>query len=413
MTQRRPSHAVAKRGTATVVAALGAAQTIAWASSYYLPAILAAPMARDLGVPVSWVFAAFSAALVVSALLGPWTGQAIDRRGGRPVLATSSIIFGLALFVLGISPSFPVLAAAWLLLGAGMAIGLYEAAFSTLAHLYGRDARGAITGITLIAGFASTVGWPVSALLLDAVGWRGACLAWAAMHLLGLALNLLLPRRGSSVDAAQRACRTAEALVAPPRRAMPILSFAFGATVFTSAAMAAHLPGILALAGIPTTVVLAASTLIGPAQVVARVGEWSILRRSHPVVAAQFATLGHPLGVAVLLLLGGPVGAYTLALLHGCGNGILTITRGALPLVVFGPVGYGARQGWVSAPARILQASAPFAFGVALERLGVHALWITAGLSLSALIALLLLRDRARQGSETTAVLQPVARPVE
>jgi MFS family permease len=388
---------VAERGTATVVAFLGAAQILAWASSYYLPAIVAAPMARDFGVPVSWVFGAFSAGLVVSALLGPWAGQAIDRRGGRPVLAASSIVFGLAPFLLGISPSFPVLVAAWLLLGAGMAIGLYEAAFSTLAHLYGQEARGAITGITLIAGFASTVGWPVSALLLDAVGWRGTCLTWSALHILGIALNLLLPRCGSLVAAVQPAERTAEATAGPrPRLAMPILSFAFGATVFTSAAMAAHLPGIFAMAGMQTAVALAASALIGPAQVVARAGEWIILHHAHPVVAARLATLGHPLGLAAFVVLGSPVGAYALALLHGCGNGILTIARGALPLAVFGPAGYGARQGWIAAPARILQATAPFAFGVALERLGTDALWITAGLSLSALVALLLLRDRAK-----------------
>lgn len=395
--RRRPSRVVAERASATVVAFLGAAQILAWASSYYLPAIVAAPMARDFGVPVSWVFGAFSAGLVVSALLGPWAGQAIDRHGGRPVLAASSIVFCLALLLLGVAASFPALVAAWLLLGAGMALGLYEAAFSTLAHLYGRGARGPITGITLIAGFASTVGWPVSALLLDAVGWRGTCLTWSALHSLGLALNLLLPQGGSLVDAVRPPERTAGATVGPPPRlAMPILSFAFGATVFTSAAMAAHLPGILATAGMQTAVALAASALIGPAQVAARVGEWTILRRSHPVVAARLATLGHPLGVAVLFLLGGPIGAYALALLHGCGNGILTIAKGALPLAVFGPTRYGARQGWIAAPARILQATAPFAFGIALEKLGVGALWITAGLSLSALVALLSLRDRAR-----------------
>ena len=396
--QCSPSPAVAERGAATVVATLGAAQTLAWASSYYLPAILAAPMARDLGVPVSWVFGAFSAALVVAALLGPWAGQAIDRHGGRPVLATSSIVLGLALVLLGVSPSFPVLAGAWLLLGAGMAIGLYEAAFSTLAHLYGRGARGPITGITLMAGFASTIGWTVSALLLETMGWRGACLTWATLHIGGLVLNLLLPRRASLVTTSPRADRPVEAPVGPPPRlAMPILSFAFGATVFTSAAMAAHLPGLLIAAGMQTSVALVASALVGPAQVMARAGEWIILRRAHPVVAARLATLGHPLGLVALLLIGNPLGAYVLALLHGCGSGILTIARGALPLAVFGPARYGVRQGWISAPARVLQAAAPFAFGVALERQGTDALWITTGASLSALVALLLLRDRARR----------------
>jgi hypothetical protein len=122
------------------------------------------------------------------------------------------------------------------------------------------------------------------------------------------------------------------------------------------------------------------------------VAEWGLLRKAHPVVSARLATLGHPLGVAALLVVGGPIGAYLLAVLHGAGNGVLTIAKGALPLAVFGPHGYGARQGWISLPSRVLQAAAPFAFGLALERLGIGALCLTTGLSLAALLSLLLLR---------------------
>lgn len=389
------SATAAPAGARGVVLALGTSQTLAWASSYYLPAILAAPMAAEFGVPAPWVFGAFSASLVISAFLGPWAGRTIDRRGGRPVLVGSSVVFAAALVLLGVAPSFPLLVAGWLLLGVGMAVGLYEAAFSTLAHLYGRDARGPITGIALIAGFASTIGWPLSALLLDLVGWRGAVFVWAALHVvLGLPLNLLLPRSGHAVKKLTAQVATSAGEAPTPPLAMPLLSFMFGATVFVSASMAAHLPGLIAAAGLPVAVAVAAGALIGPAQVAARIGEWTLLRQFHPLVSARLATVGHPLGMAALLVLGGPAGAYALALLHSAGNGILTIAKGALPLAVFGPEGYGARQGWISAPARILQAAAPFAFGLALERLGAGALWITTGLSLSALAALLLLRVR-------------------
>lgn len=395
MTGGVPEGGAASSGARGVVLALGTAQTLAWASSYYLPAILAAPMAAEFGVPAPWVFGAFSASLVVSAFLGPWAGRTIDRSGGRPVLVGSSLLFAAALLLLGLAPTFPVLVAGWLLLGVGMAIGLYEAAFSTLAHLYGRDARGSITGITLLAGFASTVGWPVSALLLDAVGWRGAVLAWAAAHVvIGLPLNLLLPRSGAATRGSASSTTTASADPPAPPLAMAILSFVFATTVFVSAAMAAHLPGLIAAAGLPVAVAVAAGALIGPAQVAARVGEWTLLRRLHPVTGARLATLGHPLGMGALLVLGGPAGAYAFALLHGGGNGILTIAKGSLPLAVFGPHGYGARQGWLNAPARIVQATAPFAFGVALERLGAGALWITTSLSLAAFLALLALRSR-------------------
>lgn len=155
-----------------VVLALGSAQTLAWGSTYYLPAILAAPIANDLGMSTSMVFAAFSAALVVAAILGPLAGRRIDLYGGRDVLAISSLVFAAGLAMLGAAQGIVLLLAGWLVIGIGMAMGLYEAAFSTLAAIYGRKARGAITGITLLAGFASTICWPISAYLEAEVGWR-------------------------------------------------------------------------------------------------------------------------------------------------------------------------------------------------------------------------------------------------
>ena len=144
-----------------VVAALGTAQTLAWGSSYYLPAILADPIAQGLGVSRTVVFGLFSGALLLSAVLGPSVGRAIDNRGGRGVLALSNLVLAAGLALLGVAQGVSILALAWAVLGVGMAMGLYDPAFATLTGLYGREARGPITGITLIAGFASTVGWPL------------------------------------------------------------------------------------------------------------------------------------------------------------------------------------------------------------------------------------------------------------
>ncbi|HPU51067.1 MAG TPA: MFS transporter, partial [Burkholderiaceae bacterium] len=182
-----------------IVGVLGSAQTLAWGSSYYLPAVLATPMARDLGVSAPTVFAAFSIALVVSATVGPAAGRLIDRRGGRPVLMGTNILFAIGLLALGLAQGPVTLFLAWGLIGIAMGSGLYEAAFSALVRLYGQGARNAITGITLIAGFASTVGWPLTALMESQFGWREACMGWAALHLLiGLPLNALLPTVGSA-----------------------------------------------------------------------------------------------------------------------------------------------------------------------------------------------------------------------
>jgi len=153
-----------------VVTALGTAQTLAWASSYYLPAILADPIAASIDVPRSWVFAAFSAALLIAAFAGPAVGRVIDRHGGRGVLVLSNVVLAAGLIVLAASNGAVVLFAAWAVLRIGMALGLYDAGFAALTALYGHNARGPITGITLLAGFASTVSWPLSTFLNDALG---------------------------------------------------------------------------------------------------------------------------------------------------------------------------------------------------------------------------------------------------
>ncbi|PWY52075.1 MFS transporter [Achromobacter sp. RW408] len=386
-----------------VVGALGTAQTLAWASSYYLPAMLAAPMAADLGVATPTVFAAFSGAMVVSALVGPWAGLAIDRHGGRVVLAGTSLVFALGLGMLGFAQGLWTMVIAWLVIGAAMGAGLYEAAFSSLVRLYGQHARGAITGITLLAGFASTVGWPLSAWMEARFGWRNACLGWAGIHLLiGLPLNAWLPtlpspaqpERTAAADPAQAIASASPSPVAAAGGAgyaTALLAFVFAATWFISTAMATHLPRMLEAAGATLAAAVAVGALVGPAQVAGRVLEFGFLRRVHPLLSARLAALAHPAGVTVLLM-AGPVAAPLFAILHGAGNGILTIAKGTLPLVLFGAQGYGARQGWLMLPARIAQALAPLLFGLALDAWGANALWLSGAIGLAACGALMLLR---------------------
>jgi MFS family permease len=375
-------------GRLGVVIALGTAQTLAWASSYYLPAILADPIAHDLGLSRNWFFAAFSASLVISGLLGPRIGRQIDSVGGRPVLCLSNLVLAGGLALLGASYSLPVMAAAWLLLGIGMGTGLYDAAFGTLGRIYGNDARGAITGITLMAGFASTVGWPLSTWGLETIGWRDTCYAWAVAHLLiGLPLNLSLPRATQTVAGDQPAAKPH----IPMDRPMLLLAFAMASAWTVTAAMAAHLPRIVETFGATPAQAVFAGMMIGPAQVGARVLEAGFLNRFHPLASARLACITHPLGACVIGLFGGGAAA-AFALLHGAGNGILTIARGTLPLAIFGPDNYAYRLGVLGAPSRICQAFAPLAFGFLIDGLGRAVVVVSAGLSLSALGALLMLK---------------------
>lgn len=375
-----------------IVLALGTAQTLAWASSYYLPAILAAPMARDLGLTTGWVYGAFSLALLVSAALGPAAGRRIDRLGGRDVLAVSNLVFAAGLLLLAGAGGPVLLFAGWAVMGVGMALGLYEAAFATLAGIYGRDARGSITGITLLAGFASTVGWPLTAALEAELGWRLACAAWAVLHLgVGLPLNRLALPPGTQPAPAEPGPAAGRVGV---DRSMVLLAFVFSAAWFVSTAMAAHLPRLLEAAGASATAAIAAAAMVGPAQVAGRLLEFGVLQRFHPLLSARLAAVAHPLGVCVLLAAGGPAaGVFTV--LHGAGNGILTIAKGTLPLVIFGAHGYGERQGLLMVPARFAQAGAPFAFALLMERYGAQALLLSAALGLAMLGALMALNAAA------------------
>src|SRR5580704_17184861 len=372
-----------------IIAALGTTQTLAWASSYYLPAILADPIGRDLGVSSNWIFAAFSGALVISALLGPRVGRQIDLVGGRSVLSMSNLLLAAGLTLLGFTYSIPVLIVAWFLLGVGMGFGLYDAAFAALGRIYGEAARGSITGITLFAGFASTVGWPLSAWGLDTIGWRETCFAWAAANILiGLPLNFfMLP----PVEAAKAEVAASPKPHIPIDRTMILLAFIFAAAWTVTGAMAAHLPRILEAAGATSLQAVAAGALMGPAQVAARIIEASFLSRYHPLVSTRLACLTHPIGAAILALAGGGA-ASVFAVFYGAGNGILTIARGTLPLAIFGPQNYGYRLGLIGAPARIAQAAAPLAFGLMIDVMGSRVLIVASALSLSALFALFLLR---------------------
>ncbi len=238
------------------------------------------------------------------------------------------------------------------------------------------------------------MGWPATALMEAEWGWRGACLGWAAAQILiGLPLNrLLVP----SVPPPAKAAAAAHGDAPSPRlHDMALVAFVLATAGFSAAALGAHLPGLLQAAGAGAAAAVAAAALLGPAQVGARILEFGFLRRISPLVSARIAVLAHPLAVMVLLAGGAPMAA-AFVLIHGAGNGMLTITRGTLPLAMFGAAGYGERQGLITAPARAAQALAPFGFGLLVDAAGVQALWLTAGLGALALAALFLLRMPGR-----------------
>lgn len=385
MSEPREAPAVKDWRKTGIVLGLGTAQTLAWASSYYLIAFVAGPQAADIGSSTSMIYAAFTGALLVAALLGPRVGRTIDHLGGREVLAVSNLLFAAGLLVMALAASVPVLWLGWLLMGAGMGLGLYDAAFAALGRIYGENARGPITGITLIAGFASTVGWPLTSWGVDAFGWRSTCMGWAAAHmLLGLPLNLFgLPRLVRPSESGKAGSSPAVVM----DRNMWLMAFAFAAAWFVAGALAAHLPRLLELCGASVSQILIAGMVLGPAQVLARAAEAFLMSQVHPLTISRVAMLGHPVGAAMVIAGGGAMAVPFMGL-HGGGHGITTIARGTVPLAVFGPRDYGYRLGLLGAPTRITQAFAPLVFSLVLDHAGAASLYLTSAICIAASLAL-------------------------
>lgn len=140
-----------------VVSALGVGQVLAWGTSFYFPAVFAAASVADTGWSLGLVVSGTSLGLLVGGLISPQVGAIIDRHGGRPVLLASSLIYAAGLVGAALAPTLPIYLLAWAVIGAGMGTGLYDAVFATLGRIYGSEARGPITKLTLFGGFASTI----------------------------------------------------------------------------------------------------------------------------------------------------------------------------------------------------------------------------------------------------------------
>jgi len=260
----------------------------------------------------------------------------------------------------------------------------------TLSSLAMRASKGeapasAITGITLLAGFASTVGWPLTAWGASELGWRETCLAWAGAHVvLGLPLNLLLPKSSRPNISDDNVGKPH----IPLDRPMLVLGFAFAASWTVVTAMAVHLPRLLEAAGASTVQAVAAGALIGPSQVGARILEAGLMKRFHPMMSARLSVTLHPLGAAILGIFGAVAASGVFTVLHGAGSGILTIARGTVPLAMFGPENYGYRLGLLGAPSRVMMAAVPLLFGILIDLYGAGALIFSSGLSIAAFAGL-------------------------
>lgn len=359
-----------------VVTALGVAQILGWGTSFYFPAVFAGPIVAETGWSLGFVVAGVSAGLLVAGLISPQVGRIVDERGGRPVLMTSSILFAAGLLGIALAPNLAVYFCAWVVLGFGMGSGLYDAVFAALGRLYGSDARGPITSLTLFGGFAGTICWPFSAFMIEQVGWRGACLIYAVLHLvLGLSLHAFAmrpqaPRAGGAAASEQS---TTPPLVRLPHEAaiLILLGLILSIAAALGAIAVVHMMIFLQARGLDLAAAVTFATVFGPAQVGARMVERLFGDRYHSL----YTLVGSCCLVAVglLVLQTGWQVPVVFIVLFGAGYGISWVARGTVPLALFGPVRFPRLIGRLAFPALIVQALAPSAGALLIERHGADA----------------------------------------
>jgi MFS family permease len=351
-----------------VVTALGITQILAWGSTLYLLGVLGRPIAVDTGWSYEAIIGGVSLGLLMASIISPRIGRAIGTRGGKLILSGSTVVLAVGLLSLGISQSIAWYLASWLLIGVGMGSGLTDAAFSTLGNIYGESARRAITSLTLFAGFASTICWPLSAYFVEHLGWRGTCFAYAAIQI-GIAFPMLLlalPNRslvGSShehIGTLERASLAAGEL---PLFAVLATVVTFSASILSM--LGVHLLPVLQARGLELSAAVGLGAIVGPSQVAARVVEMLGGRYYHPVWTMVASTILVAAGIGMLL---SDFPSYSAAIaLYGAGNGIGSVARGTLPLALFGPSRYPALMGRLAQPILMSMAVSPFVGAIAFQ----------------------------------------------
>jgi MFS family permease len=379
------------------VPVLGVTQILAWGALFYPPVLMMPLIAAARGWSLTFAMGGFSGALLAAGLVAPVVGSTIDRLGGHWVMTVGSLLGALGLVLLvSVENPFAYLAV-WALIGAAMAASLYDSAFATLGRIFGAAARSPITALTLAGGFASTVSWPATHYLIEACGWRGTYLVYAALlalvaaplHAFALPRGRFDPMRHATPSAA-----SAEPTIAPNGAVFVLLATGFAAYAFVPSGLGAHLLAMLQRFGIDPATAVGIGALFGPAQVGARLCEFIFARKVHPLDIGRFALA---MMVAAFIMLGvlgfSTAVACIFAIAFGAANGLLTIARGAVPLALFGAKGYGRVLGRIAKPFLLVQSMAPLVLALVIERASDAAAFALTGLfAVTAFVCLIAIR---------------------
>ena len=373
----------------TIVWSVSVAQLISWGTLYYGFAVLVVPMERALGWSRTDLNAALSLGLLTSGLCTFAAGVWIDRHGARGLMTLASLLGALLLAAWSWIGALYAFYAVWALIGVSMAGTLYEPAFAAMTRTFPRDFRRAITAVTLVGGFASTVFIPLIQFLIDRSDWRAALLVMAACNLLCAALHWFLIPPVAAAEGARTGRSDRDALHAALRRpAFWGLAVCFTALSLVFTAVGFHLVPLMLEGGLPMATIVGGYAVIGPMQVAGRLlFVWFSRTFSTRLIGTVCFAL-YPVAVTMLMLPATGISLVAFAILYGLPNGIVTIVRGTIVPELFGPAAYGAISGALSTPSILARAAGPSVVALIWAASGNYGavVWTLLVLSLIALV---------------------------
>lgn len=347
---------------------VGLTQLINWGITFYLLGAFGNAIEHDTAWGQPLIFSGLTLAMGIMGLVSPLSGRLLTLMGGRTVMQLGALLNGLGCLLLATSYSLYIYFLAWLVMGIGMRLSLYDAAFAVLVSIGGTTVRKSIAQVTLLGGLASVAFWPIGEGLLNLLGWRWGVGCYSLFALISIMLCCSLPNGKGVPDAASRPS-TEQSNHHPNRDHLKggLYAALMALLSFLATGISTHLPLILASAGVPVLV----GALWGVGQVSARLGDVAMGSRS--------SALGLNLTVGILLpccfiigLLGqtSTVGTGLFVLGYGAINGLTTLVRATLPLTLFDPYLYASRMGTLLMPSFFLSALAPSLYASFRERFG-------------------------------------------
>jgi predicted MFS family arabinose efflux permease len=392
---RSPRHA-------GLIAILSLSQVVGWGTTYSMVAVLWRPIGADLALDRDVVFVGPTLMLAVAALIAPWIGRALDRRGGREAMMIGVAVTAAGQAAVALSQGWASYAAGWVVIGLGTALVLNQAAFTVAAQVAGDGARRVIGVVALIGALSSTVGWPAAAALDAWAGWRAALWIFAGLHV-GLCLPALalLPRTSAAPPTTSGAQPSRAGRLRPEARgrAMTLFAAASAAQGLVSWGLYLNLMTLFEGLGHSSAFALFAATMLGPASIAARFADVAAGTRFTALAASVVAIAVQFLSVAAFPLVGQTAaGAVAVAVLFGASTGYLALARATVPLELFGHAGYGAALGRLAVAQNLAFAASPALFAAAMQHGGAD-LAIGAAIAFSA-VALAGLVALARLAAE-------------